>query len=82
MKNKVELKKTIITILAIIIIFITISIFIGSHHEPWADEAQSWLIARDANVSDIIWNISRYEGTFPLWFLIIKAFIISGLQYK
>lgn len=67
---------------AIIIIFITISIFIGSHHEPWADEAQSWLIARDANVSDIIWNISRYEGTFPLWFLILKAFIISGLQYK
>ena len=66
----------------ILIIFIILSILIGSHHEPWADEAQSWLIARDASIGEIIWNIARYEGTFPLWFLILKLFIICGLQYK
>lgn len=74
------LEKRINTI--ILVVFILLSVLIGSNHEPWADEAQSWLIARDASVFEIIWNISRYEGTFPLWFLILKLFIICGLKYK
>ena len=24
-----------------------------AHHEPWADEAQSWLLARDAGLVDL-----------------------------
>ena len=73
------MKKTNIIIL---IAFLIVSLFIGSHHEPWADEAQSWLIARDSSVFEIIWDISRYEGTLPLWILTLKIFIILGLTYN
>lgn len=66
----------------IVIIFVFFAIIIGSHHEPWADEAQSWLIARDSSVKEIVWDISRYEGTFPLWFLTLKIFITFGLEYE
>lgn len=66
----------------VITIFILFAIIIGMNHEPWVDEAQSWMISRDASVSEIIWNISRYEGTFPLWFLTLKSFIMLGLEYK
>ena len=62
-----------------IIVFITFAVLalvIGINHEPWADEAQSWIIARDASVSEIIWDVSRYEGTFPLWFLTIKILFL------
>ena len=66
----------------VFILFVTLALVIGVNHEPWADEAQSWIIARDASCGEIIWDISRYEGTFPLWFLTIKLFISLGLQYE
>lgn len=66
----------------IFIIFLLFSILIGSNHEPWADEAQSWIIARDASCFEIIWNLARYEGSFPLWHLTLKAFINFGLEYE
>ena len=66
----------------VFIIFAFLALVIGINHEPWADEAQSWIIARDASVSEIIWDVSRYEGTFPLWFLTIKLFISFGLKYE
>ena len=66
----------------VFIIFAFLALVIGISHEPWADEAQSWIIARDASVGEIIWDISRYEGTFPLWFLTLKFFISIGLRYE
>lgn len=66
----------------ILVVFVILSLTIGAKHEPWEDEAQSWLIARDAGWFEIIWEISRYEGSFPLWFLTLKAFITCGLEYE
>ena len=66
----------------VFVVFALVAFVGGVTHEPWADEAQSWIIARDANVAQIIWDVSRYEGTFPLWFLTIKLFINFGLQYE
>lgn len=66
----------------IFIIFILFVLLIGVNHEPWTDEAQSWIIARDASIKEIVWDISRYEGTFPLWFLTLKLFISFGLDYE
>ena len=66
----------------VFILFAVLALVGGANHEPWADEAQSWIIARDASVGEIVWDISRYEGTFPLWFLTIKLFINLGLQYE
>lgn len=66
----------------IFVIFLLLTLLIGSNHEPWVDEAQSWIIARDASASEIIWNIARYEGSFPLWHLTLKLFINFGLDYE
>ena len=66
---------------AVFIAFICIGIFAGCHHEPWADEAQSWLIARDNHtLADLLYAI-KYEGTLPVWHLILKAFQLLGLDY-
>lgn len=66
---------------AVFIAFICIGIFAGCHHEPWADEAQSWLIARDNHtLADLLYTV-KYEGTLPVWHLILKAFQLAGLDY-
>lgn len=79
-KNEVIKKTTVVNII-VFIVFLLFSVLVGSNHEPWADEAQSWIIARDASVGEIIWVLARYEGTMPLWQLTIKLFISLGLTY-
>lgn len=66
---------------AVFITFICIGIFAGSHHEPWADEAQSWLIARDNHSLAGLLYAVKYEGTLPVWHLLLKAFQLAGLDY-
>jgi hypothetical protein len=39
------------------------------YHEPWADEAQAWLIARDSGFIDLFAKRLHYEGTPGLWHL-------------
>ena len=72
-----KIKKTHIYIFLLYIFFI-LYIFlifqIGYHHEPWADEAQSWLISRDKS----FWGIfqeTKYEGHPFVWFYIERIFI-------
>lgn len=74
-------KDTIINII-ILALFIIISLSVGAYHEPWADEAQSWLIAREATISEILFTVERYEGTPPLWHLLLKLLINLGYQYE
>ena len=45
--------------------------FTISYHEKWADEAQSWLIARDLDLRTIWFHELRYEGTPGLWHTIL-----------
>ena len=66
------------------IVFVTylcFAVFAGIHHEPWVDEAQSWLIARDSHSLIDLIHAVKYEGTLPTWHLINKAFQIVGLDY-
>ena len=65
----------------VLILFVSVSVFAGLHHEPWADEAQSWLIARDNDNIIDIFNAVRYEGTVPVWHLILKLAQLLGLIY-
>ena len=55
--------------IALLLAFILVGFLSGANHEPWADEAQGWLIARDVPLSDIF-RISSYEGTQPLWYIV------------
>jgi tetratricopeptide (TPR) repeat protein len=52
-----------------------------AHHEPWLDEAQAWLIARDAAWSDLFCTLPRYEGSPILWHLILTLPARCGLPY-
>ena len=51
-------------------------------HEPWADEAQSWLLARDASLAHLWGNLLHYEGTPGLWQTLVHALIRLGLPYS
>lgn len=51
-------------------------------HEPWWDEAQAWLIARDAPLPELFARDLRYEGHPPLWYLILAVPARLGLPYE
>ncbi len=51
-------------------------------HEPWADEAQSWLLGRDASLADLWGRLLHYEGTPGLWQTLLHGLIWLGLSYS
>lgn len=51
-------------------------------HEPWFDEAQAWLIARDASYHDILLVRPHYEGHPPLWWLLLSVPAKLGAPYE
>ena len=65
----------------IFIMFLILSLVLAFFHEPWRDEAQSWLLARDLNIIDLFKQM-KYEGHPCFWHLILKFFISLGLNYK
>jgi hypothetical protein len=50
------------------------------HHEPWRDEVDSWLMARDASLGTIV-TISPDMGTPVGWYFILKPFASLGLPF-
>ncbi len=76
-----KLIKTAIINIIILVIFILLILITGIHHEPWADEAQSWLIARDNSYFEIVNNILKYEGHPILWYFILRTLILCHFQY-
>lgn len=49
-------------------------------HEPWRDETQSWLIARDLSLDEMFATMSA-EGHPCLWFLLLALPAKLGLSY-
>lgn len=65
----------------IILLFIIFSLPLLLNHEPWRDEAQAWLIARDSqNLTSII-HLMGYEGTPALWHFILFPLAKLELPY-
>ena len=52
------------------------------HHEPWADEAQAWLLARDASLSDLWLRLMHYEGSPGIWQTLLHFLVGIGLPYS
>jgi hypothetical protein len=50
-------------------------------HEPWADEAQSWLLARDSSLLQLWANRLHYEGTPGLWQTLLFVLTRFRLPY-
>ncbi len=40
-------------------------------HEPWVDEAQAWLLARDLSLPSLLFHFLRREGHPALWYLLL-----------
>jgi tetratricopeptide (TPR) repeat protein len=67
--------------LPVFAIYLTIVVVTVAEHEPWLDEAQAWLIARDAAWPDLLGAIPRYEGSPILWHLVLALPARCGLPY-
>jgi len=50
------------------------------HHEPWRDEADAWLMARDATVGEVL-RIAGHSGTPGLWYFLQMPFAKAGAGY-
>lgn len=54
----------------------------GVHnHQPWRDEAQKWLIARDTASVAELGRLLPYEGTPALWPLLLRPLARGGFPY-
>jgi hypothetical protein len=50
----------------------TVAVLVGvAHHEPWADEAEAWLIARDVPFRKMIFGEMHYEVSPGLWHAVL-----------
>lgn len=49
-------------------------------HEPWRDEADSWVVVRDATLGEFLQSFG-YVGHPPLWYLYLLPFARAGLPY-
>ena len=62
-------------------LFVALTIFVNNVHEPWRDEAQAWLIARDHPLPWTIFQMSAFEGSPMLLQLLLWPFAQLGLPY-
>ena len=56
---------------AAFLLYCAILFFAIPFHEPWADEAQAWLLARDCSLHKLFFHQLHYEGTPGLWHLVL-----------
>lgn len=61
-------------------LFVILYFLLSFFHEPMYDEAQAWMIARDASWSELIFEIPHYEGHPPFWHLFLAIFAKSGVS--
>jgi hypothetical protein len=54
---------------------------VGPRHAAWFDEAQAWLIARDASPWTILTTVARHEGSPALWHLLLWTMQRLGLPF-
>jgi hypothetical protein len=53
-----------------------------SDHEPWADEAQAWQLARSLSLPALFCKYIRYEGSPGLWHLILWMLNKAHVSYS
>jgi hypothetical protein len=64
-----------------IVLYVLFEAAIVLRHEPWADEAHSWLLARDASLVQLWTKLLHYEGTPGLWQTVLHVLIRFGTPY-
>ena len=62
--------------------FTTMVLLVVHHHEPWFDEAQAWLIARDNSLFEMLFRRLHYEGTPGLWHVLLWVPARLGAPFR
>ncbi|MEY2399534.1 MAG: hypothetical protein QOJ00_2708 [Actinomycetota bacterium] len=66
---------------AVLAVHAALLVFALMHHERWFDEAQAWMLGRDASFKDLLLHYPRYEGSPPLWQLVLAVPAKLGAPY-
>lgn len=66
---------------AALVLYAGLVAFAIPYHEPWADEAQSWQLARSLSLSELFGTYIRYEGTPGLWHFLLWVLIRLHVSY-
>lgn len=83
-KVKVQFDKKLILNLILFCVFAAYLAFNGlllARHEPWRDEANVWLMAKELSPARLFAEI-RYQGHPCLWYLIVMPFAKAGLSFR
>ena len=67
---------------AVLILYVLLTGFVTVRHEPWRDEADAWLVARDSSLVEMIPAWTSNAGTPALWYLALKPLVKLGLPYS
>ena len=67
--------------LAVGLAFVAVLLLVAPRHEPWFDEAQAWLMARDMSPAELVADAGRYEGSPVLWHVLLTGPAHVGLPY-
>jgi hypothetical protein len=62
-------------------VFAVLTAFTAYYHEPWADEANSWLLGRDASLWKLWIHLMHYEGTPAVWQTLLHVLIRLRFPY-
>ena len=60
--------------------YVLVNLILLLYHEPWRDEAQVWLLARDISVWKLPAHMA-FEGNPCLWHLLMVPFARLGIPY-
>jgi hypothetical protein len=71
--------RTALTALILVVFAYQVGVTVVAH-EPWRDEAQAWLYARDAGLGELIADL-RFEAHPILWYLILMPFAKAGVSF-
>ncbi len=66
--------------LAALLLFVAVTLFVALHHEPWRDEADSWLRVRDGDFHTLVVR-GRYTGFPLLWYALLAPLPRLGLPF-
>jgi len=66
--------------LAALLLFVAVTLFVALHHEPWRDEADSWLRVRDGDFHTLVVR-GRYTGFPVLWYALLAPLPRLGLPF-
>jgi hypothetical protein len=62
-------------------LFCVLSGGVTFYHEPWADEAQAWMLARSNGLGALLFEHLHHEGSPGLWHVLLWIFCRLHLPY-